>query len=235
MPFCAAATICSQEGRCEERLDAAQTCSLVAMTVLPIAFSLVLPRFNSLATHERPLAGCAVCEIPATCASTGNIVILFVMVMAILPTFFMLALSSTPCTTAVGECATISCAAGSVYFEGYVFMFTILVLASLIFVRDIAALPDSTRPQRRLKAGLVAGTLGMSLTGIFPEHFSKGAPGSDNWYFAALSLHALGLLAAAATLAVVPFLYFFRASRKLRLDAKRLGERSTEPFSCKPR
>eukprot|EP00966_Prymnesium_polylepis_P173553 4014975-Prymnesium_polylepis.1 len=84
--FCAAATICADGSRCAEALSVVETAGLVAMTMLPIVLSIVLPRFDSLATHERPLLGCSrVCAVPAACASTGNIVILFVMVMAILP------------------------------------------------------------------------------------------------------------------------------------------------------
>eukprot|EP00966_Prymnesium_polylepis_P222969 5157541-Prymnesium_polylepis.1 len=62
-------------------------------------------------------------------------------------------------------------------------MFTTLMLASIILVREFGTMPDATRSQRQTRAALVLGSIAMTLTGIFPEHFSRGAPGTDNWYF----------------------------------------------------
>lgn len=160
--------------------------------------------------------------LPIECATSAHIAILFAMVMAILPLFFMLILSTAPCATAIGACATISCAAGNVYVEGYAVVLLTIMLTSAFLVRDFAALHCVTNSQRRLRAGLVMGSLGLQLTGIFPMHFSKHAPGTDNWYFYALSLHALGLVFAGTTLVNVPFVCFWRARHVLRLDAKRL-------------
>ena len=55
----------------------------------------------------------------------------------------------------MGECATISCVAGAIYFEGYVFMFSTLMAASLLLVRAFVKLPDATSSQRRLRALLI--------------------------------------------------------------------------------
>ncbi|KAL3921495.1 MAG: hypothetical protein SGPRY_004885, partial [Prymnesium sp.] len=218
---CAAASVCSTR-RCEATLSFAQTASLVAASVLPILFSLVLPRLDHLSKRALPLMGGAMWVLPIECATSAHIAILFAMVMAILPLFFMLILSTAPCATAIGACATISCAAGNVYVEGYAVVLLTIMLTSAFLVRDFAALHCVTNSQRRLRAGLVMGSLGLQLTGIFPMHFSKHAPGTDNWYFYALSLHALGLVFAGTTLVNVPFVCFWRARHVLRLDAKRL-------------
>lgn len=156
--FCEAATACWPPGRCEEKLSTFETIGLALLMCLPMLFALCLPKLNSLATHEKPIAGSLMCSIPSACASTGLIVIIFVFCAAIVPTFFMVALSASPCMTGIGECSTISCAAGNAYStQGYTFMFCTLVLLSFTVVHEAARLPAVTRTHRRLKASLCLG------------------------------------------------------------------------------
>ena len=64
--------------------------------------------------------------LPLECGFSGLLTIIWVMAATFVGTFFYLLNQSHPCSTALGECRTISCICGNAIPEGYVFMFSCL-------------------------------------------------------------------------------------------------------------
>ena len=64
--------------------------------------------------------------LPLECGFSGLLTIIWVMSATFVGTFFYLLNQSHPCSTALGECRTISCICGNAIPEGYVFMFSCL-------------------------------------------------------------------------------------------------------------
>ena len=64
--------------------------------------------------------------LPLECGFSGLLTIIWVMSATFVGTFFYLLNQSHPCSTALGECRTISCICGNAISEGYVFMFCCL-------------------------------------------------------------------------------------------------------------
>ena len=67
--------------------------------------------------------------LPLECGFSGLLTIIWVMSATFVGTFFYLLNQSHPCSTALGECRTISCICGNAIPEGYVFMFSCLCAA----------------------------------------------------------------------------------------------------------
>ena len=67
--------------------------------------------------------------LPLECGFSGLLTIIWVMSATFVGTFFYLLNQSHPCSTALGECRTISCICGNAIPEGYVFMFSYLCAA----------------------------------------------------------------------------------------------------------
>ena len=206
MPFCAAATVCGASGGCAEHVSNSQMLSLAFIFGLPIAIVLVLPRLHRVTTAgPSPHAGHSFCfsMVPLAWAKNGSLFVAWLLIAAVLPIFFMLLSAPLPCATALGNCATISCASGNDYFQGYVFMFVTLTLCSVVLGRDVATLPSGGT-----RTYLLGGALAIVLTGIFPEHFERGnseAAGGGVIYAGAISLHLLGLLIATNAFVVLPY------------------------------
>jgi len=91
-----------------------------------------------------------------------------------------------------------------------------LVLVSTHLARDFSALQASHGCRKTI---LMACSLGISLTGVFPEHFSQDVISPDALFRMSYALHSLGLFSA-ALLVIIPFSWLLRnavAMRAIRL------------------
>jgi hypothetical membrane protein len=205
--LCSAATICAQPGRCSEHMDGWQWAVITfTMFLAPLA-ALVLPRLHrGTANGPSPFdSGGGLCcsMVPRPCVATGFLPIIWLFVVAVLPMIFLLLSAPMPCATALGDCGTISCAAGNIYPQGYVFMCVSLTAMSFAIVREAAALPSSS-----LRTLLVIGGLFPTLTGVYPERFGKPLSyeaGGYVFFNGAFVLHLLGLAGSSLLVVALPF------------------------------
>ena len=217
---CARASLCLEDpSACEEALDAGGVILVLLMLLLPIAVAcgspcfedrlrrllrLMLHRFgrcnggaeNTAADDDghggrgprRALAG--------RCLASGALVPLLTVILAVVPTVLMLLAAPAPCATGLGGCGSISCVCGSYYSQGYVFMFSTLLLLAYALLCEVARIDGdrdardvprrsgrssrrplrtgSTMRGRRLRLAMAAGSLGTLLTAVFPEHLERG-------------------------------------------------------------
>ena len=143
--------------------------------------------------------------LPLECGFSGLLTIIWVMSATFVGTFFYLLNQSHPCSTALGECRTISCICGNAIPEGYVFMFCCLVLTSVILVQRISRMfHQARRHHSGIKLLLIVGALLISLTGIFPERYDQ----NDLPLYPLYALHLSGVYGACLLLLCVPFGWF---------------------------
>ena len=78
--------------------------------------------------------------LPLECGFSGLLTIIWVMAATFVGTFFYLLNQSHPCSTALGECRTISCICGNAIPEGYVFMFVVITANAVIVLQHMPKL-----------------------------------------------------------------------------------------------
>lgn len=121
-----------------------------------------------------------------------------------------------PCNGGIGECNTISCIAGNLYFEGYVFMFFWLCIGAIMMFRYVATKMqptglDSPVPLTTQLHGTVskiivlAGCVAPILTAIFPDFETTNV--FLPTYFR--GLHSKGLFIAFVCGVFYPYLCFW--------------------------
>lgn len=211
-PYCSAATACSEPGACQSSVDAGQLVALVAIVVLPVA-GVLLPLLlaSTTASAGPDVAHHHSLPVASSVASSGMLVVLVCLVLGYSPTFFMLLTSQHPCTTAIGGCASISCACGNYYEYGYTWMAVVLITCSMLLVRDFASLPDG-----RLKRMLLAGALCVMTPGVMPERFETESSQPVRFLNLAYAMHLIGLALSMLLLMVLPFaVVCSRAARRL--------------------
>ena len=206
MPTCAAASVCTDARLCSTHVSAGECAALIAITSLPIAIALALPRCQRTMKLGPTPGGDAFCcsAIPRACVASGFLVVNWLLVACVLPVYAMLLVSPYPCATGLGGCGTISCVAGNDMFEGYVFMFVTLTAAAFLLAREVMLLPAS-----RMRSVLLIAALCVCLTGVYPEHFSTASTldhGSGVLYAGGFSLHVVGLVCAAVAFVQLPYL-----------------------------
>ena len=84
--------------------------------------------------------------LPLECGFSGLLTIIWVMAATFVGTFFYLLNQSHPCSTALGECRTISCICGNAIPEGYVFMFSCLYAGVRVRVRVRVRVSSNPNP-----------------------------------------------------------------------------------------
>ncbi|EOD19117.1 hypothetical protein EMIHUDRAFT_424861 [Emiliania huxleyi CCMP1516] len=235
---CARASLCLEDpSACEEALDAGGVILVLLMLLLPIAVAcgspcfedrlrrllrLMLHRFgrrdggaeNTAADDDghggrgprRALAG--------RCLASGALVPLLTVILAVVPTVLMLLAAPAPCATGLGGCGSISCVCGSYYSQGYVFMFSTLLLLAYSLLCEVARIDGSTMRGRRLRLAMAAGSLGTLLTAVFPEHLERGDGNYAAAFTAAYTLHQLGLAAACLLSVAAPAVALWAEARR---------------------
>ena len=212
--------------QCSSSLSTGEYVQLSLIVVVPIAAAILLPILSStysrasshVSTVDPPMFGCGARLLPRECATSGLLVVAFVVLIGFLVVFVGLLIDPRPCETALGSCGTISCMCGNVFQDrGYTWMFFSLVLTSLLLVREIAtSMRGTTRRQRVNKGLMTAGAMLISLTGVFPEQFStdllrKDLAEQDPWLlYGAFGMHLLGICGGTAMLVFVPFMWHLR-------------------------
>lgn len=157
---------------------------------------------------DPPMFLCGVGLLSLDCGLSGLLTINFCALFAFVITFYSLLLSDHPCTTALGECQTISCVCGNVIREGYAFMFALLLLTSSILVQRFSRMVQHHRVQHRmLKPTLILGSLLLTLTGIFPERYDQS--GTMGGFLRVMyAAHMVGIGGGCLLLLWVPYLWF---------------------------
>ena len=217
----------TEPGYCEESASTDSILGLVSIILLPILISTLAPSFGrggqqcSLdddtpelrATDVRgvdpPMFLCGIGLLPLDCGLSGLLTVIVALGFGFAIVFFSLLLSDRPCTTSLGACRTISCACGNLIPEGYVFMFALLSMTSAFLVQRFSAMVQHHRIQHRtMKPTLIAGSLALTLTAIFPERYDANS--QMGGYLSALyGLHLVGVGGSTFALLVVPFGWFF--------------------------
>lgn len=224
----------TEPGYCATELADDQYRGLLVIVCVPLLLAFLSPIVASLFSSERACrAGGSCCHgdddrparapmhrsaidppmflggvglLPLECGFSGLLTIIWVMSATFVGTFFYLLNQSHPCSTALGECRTISCICGNAIPEGYVFMFCCLVLTSVILVQRISRMfHQARRHHSGIKLLLIIGALLISLTGIFPERYDLNGHVLAAFY----DLHKLGVLGAPVGLVLVPYIWFF--------------------------
>lgn len=167
---------------------------------------------------DPPMFLCGIGACPLDCGSTGLLAVVLAMVVGVYVIFFGLlfgaadaggldsAHEAMPCDGGLGACRTISCICGNVIPEGYVFMFTCLFLTSAVLVQRFSAMGHRHRPQHLcVKSVLVAGSLLLLLTAIFPERYDADGQLLSQSLEA---LHLLGVMGSGTLLMFVPYGWF---------------------------
>jgi hypothetical protein len=231
---CPISRCATQDGYCESVLSSGETTALLLLVATPLLIALLAPIFarssrpcatdddsplsstyiHSPSTRQRaapidpPMFLCGVGLMPLECGMSGLLTVITVMWFAFVVVFFALLNDERPCTTALGRCRTISCVCGNVIPEGYVFMFCMLCTTSVLLVQRFSRMVHHHRVQHRvLKPSLIAGSLLITLTGIFPERYdaNNGTSGALGVFYA---LHLLGVFGSGLLLLWIPFLWF---------------------------
>lgn len=211
---------------CSSSLSTSEYVQLAIIVTIPIAAAILLPILSStysrvsshVNTVDPPMFGCGARLLPRECATSGLLVVAFVVIIGFLVVYVGLLIDPRPCETAMGMCGTISCMCGNVLKDrGYTWMFFSLVVTSLLLVREIAtSMRGTTRRQRVNKGLMTTGAMLISLTGVFPEQFStdllrEDRAVQDPWLlFGAFGLHLLGICVGTALLVSVPFVWHLR-------------------------
>ncbi len=215
LSLCAAATICATPGECESHLDAAQWTSVTVLVIFPIVLAMLLPRAACQPRDPVPHAA-------LTTTVAGIFVVIVVMSFGFLPTFFLLLASDYPCASPLSSCGSVSCACGmsgrdGLHGRGYVWMFVMLVLTSLMLVRAVASMPGRrSRRARWRKRALTLGALLLAFTGVFPEHFATTDHTAPTSFFLGVyALHGLGILSMMVCWVFVPLGWLVGEARRL--------------------
>ena len=196
-------TRCAHEGDCTQSLPPQQVLAIAVILLAPIALAALLPCAEKSPHKSKTW--------PHVCAASGLGNAVGALVLAVVPTFFLLLAAPDPCSTALGGCSSISCACGTYYAQGYVFMFSVLLLISILLVREVASFEAATPRHRLLRALMSIGSTGILLTAIYPEANTKDAASygkNDNFaalYRFAFSLHATGLALTCTIMCALPF------------------------------
>lgn len=144
----------TEPGYCNSEIDDDQFRALILCVCVPLLLAFLSPIVASLfSLHFRSGSCChgdddrparaplhrsvidppmflgGVGLLPLECGFSGLLTIIWVMSATFVGTFFYLLNQSHPCSTALGECRTISCICGNAIPEGYVFMFGCLYAA----------------------------------------------------------------------------------------------------------
>lgn len=219
----------TQPGYCEDHLSVADTILLCLIIVTPLLIALLAPLIargeGAMCSHDDdsplspvwtrvdvpldpPMYLCGVGLLPLDCGLSGLLTVVMVMACGFVVIFFSMLSTERPCTTGLGMCRTISCICGNLLPEGYVFMFCMLSITSVILVQRISRMAHHHRIQHRIiKPVLIAGSLMLTLTGIFPERYD--ANNTMSGYLLLLYyLHLLGVFGSGALLLLVPFAWF---------------------------
>jgi len=171
---------------------------------------------------------CGLGLLPLDCGISGLLTVVSVMVFAFTTVFFSMLTSERPCSTALGRCRTISCVCGTM-LEGYVFMFCMLSITSVLLVQRFSRMVHHHRIQHRtLKPTLIVGSLMLTLTGIFPQRYDVNDRADSAAYGVFTSLHLVGIFGAGALLLCVPFFWFAEHwyTHRRRLPSERVPLRS---------
>lgn len=177
---------------------------------------------------DPPMFLCGLGLLPLDCGISGLLTVVSVMVFAFTTVFFSMLTSERPCSTALGRCRTISCVCGTM-LEGYVFMFCMLSITSVLLVQRFSRMVHHHRIQHRtLKPTLIVGSLMLTLTGIFPQRYDVNDRADSAAYGVFTSLHLVGIFGAGALLLCVPFFWFAEHwyTHRRRLPSERVPLRS---------
>jgi hypothetical protein len=210
LSFCATATICSTPGECQSEIENVQLAALIAIVAIPVvgASLPILLASSSSNLAFTPRAN--------SVSASGMLVVLVCLVLGYSPTFFSLLTARYPCATAIGSCASISCACGNYYEMGYTWMAVVLITCSSVLVREFAPLPTGL-----LRSTLIFGSLCIMTPGVFPERFETNLTEPVRFLSLSYSLHVLGLGLAMLLLVALPFgLICNRARRRLGWPAR---------------
>jgi hypothetical membrane protein len=213
----------TEPGYCQEAVDAEELVAVSAIILVPLAIAFLTPLLTRTKCRHKdddtvnehiyhqvdpPMFLCGIGLLPLDCGLSGLLTVIAVFAAAIVVVFYSMLLSERPCTTALGQCRTISCACGNAVEQGYVFMFALLSLTSTILVQRFSRMTQHHRLQHRtLKPLLITGSVLLTFTGIFPEQYDANG-GQSGFLSVFYSLHLFGVFGSGLLLLGVPYMWF---------------------------
>ena len=144
-----------------------------------------------------------ICESLDGFLSTGMMCVMFIFFFGFNFFFFGPLSEEHPCSTGLGSCTTISCISANVYAEGYVFMFSALLLTSFALCTHAwQNMRSGQRPCARFL--IITGCLLLTLTGFFPATDPYKDSTQVHTATTGGSLHVVGVTVGSLLLSNVP-------------------------------
>lgn len=216
---CQFQTFCGNKAnQCRSFLTASENAAILTIELIPVLISFLLPIAYAYATRGEYRLG--VCAMSVNCNS-GMFVLLFILLVAFsVPFYGMLWSTDSPCETPLGACNTISCVCGNYVWKGYVFMFFCLALGSYRLyghiAREMEPLVFESGAFRSChlccpavsKILILCGSLGIVLTGIFPDSETTKVTDPVQLYGITGALHTLGLVVGGIFAVLYPYMWY---------------------------
>ena len=180
---------------CVRKLDGGNMFRMVFLAFFPVLFAIGMAFISCPPKVEKNFD-----RMRRTLFRSSIIVVFWVATFAFMVTFFALHAESNPCATGLGQCTTISCICGNIYFQGYVFMFVSLTLCAVLLIQDLhreinRVVGVSLVPRAFNMEMIVAvGLLMVVFTGVFPTmEKENGVDTGENTKHAAEFFHLFGI------------------------------------------